>query len=209
MRGQRLAGAAAVVMFALAIVGMEPWSDRVLSAHMVQHLLLMVVVAPLAVVAWPVRRAPAWARGSAFAASVVAIQTIALLVWHLPGPYDAAEAHAPLHVLEHASLLLTAAAAWWVILTWREASIGVRFATCVGSAAPMMLLGVLMTFARAPWYPSYANAHGSLSPLADQQTAGALMWGPAGIAYVIAAAWLVASVVRDDERRRFAGATRG
>jgi putative membrane protein len=209
VRGQRLAGAAAVVTFALAIVGLEPWTDRVLSAHMAQHLLLMVVVAPLAVVAWPFPRVPAWARGGAFAALAVAVETVALVVWHLPGPYDAAQAHVPLHVLEHASLLVTAAAAWWIILTSGEASVGVRFATCVGSAAPMMLLGALMTLAPNPWYGSYANGHGSLSPLADQQTAGALMWGPAGIAYVIAAAWLVASVIRDDETRRFAGVGRG
>ncbi len=209
MRGQRLAGAAAVVTFALAIVGLEPWTDRVLSAHMAQHLLLMVVVAPLAVLAWPLRPVPAWARGATFAAVAVALQTVALVAWHLPGPYEAAQAHAPLHVLEHATLLVTAAAAWWVILTRTGASIGVRFATCVASAAPMMLLGALMTLAPEPWYSSYANAHGSLSPLADQQTAGALMWGPAGIAYVIAAAWLVASVIRDDEARRLTGAGRG
>ncbi len=147
VRGQRFAGAVAVVTFALAIVGLEPWTDRVLSAHMAQHLLLMVVVAPLAVVAWPLRRAPVWARSGAFAALAVAAQTVALVVWHLPGPFDAAEAHVPLHVLEHASFLVTAAAAWWVILTRNEASVGVRFATCVASAAPMMLLGALMTLA--------------------------------------------------------------
>jgi len=197
------------VTFALAIVGLEPWTDRVLSAHMTQHLMLMVVVAPLAVIAWPLRRVPAWAHGGAFVVGAVLAQTVALVVWHLPGPYDAAQAHPPLHVLEHASLLVTAAAAWWIILARTSAPIGVRFATCVASAAPMMLLGALMTLAPNPWYASYASAHSSLSPLADQQTAGALMWGPAGIAYVLAAAWLVATFIRDDETRQLAGAGRG
>src|SRR2546423_4580136 len=191
------------------MVGLEPWADRVLSAHMAQHLLLMVVVAPLAVVAWRLPRVPSWARGGAFATVAVAAQTLALVVWHVPGAFEAAQTHAPLHVLEHASLLVTAAAAWWVILSGNIASVGVRFATCLSSAAPMMLLGALMTLAPDPWYSSYATAHSSLSPLADQQTAGALMWGPAGIAYVIAAAWLVAAGIRDDENRRFAGAGRG
>ncbi len=208
MRAHRVAGATAVVTFAIAIVGLEPWTDRVLSAHMAQHLLLMVVVAPLAVLAWPLRRMPAWAAGGAFAALAVALETVALAVWHLPGPYEAAQAHVPLHVVEHATLLGTAAVAWWVILA-SPASIGVRFATCIASAAPMMLLGALMTLAPDPWYSSYATADSSLSPLADQQTAGALMWGPAGIAYVIAAAWLVASVIRDDETGRFASVGRG
>jgi putative membrane protein len=176
---------------------------------MAQHLLLIVVVAPLAVIAWPLPRVPEIARGPGFAAVAVAVATVALVVWHLPGPFDAAQAHAPLHVLEHGSLLVTAAATWWVILSGNSTSIGVRFATCIGSAAPMMLLGALMTLAPNPWYTSYATAHGSLSPLADQQTAGALMWGPAGIAYVIAAAWLVAAIIRDDETRRLAGAGRG
>jgi cytochrome c oxidase assembly factor CtaG len=190
------------------MVGLEPWADRVLSVHMAQHLLLMVVVAPLAVVGWRLPRVPWWARGGAFATVAVAAQTLTLVVWHVPGAFEAAQTHALLHVLEHASLLGTAAAAWWVILA-SPASIGVRFSTCIASAAPMMLLGALMTLAPDPWYSPYATAHSSLSPLADQQTAGALMWGPAGIAYVIAAAWLVAAVIREDETRRFAGVGRG
>jgi putative membrane protein len=210
MRGHRLAGAAAVASLALAIAGLEPWTGRVLSVHMTQHLLLMVVVAPLVVLAWPPPEdvVPAWARGAAFAAAVCALQALALVVWHLPVAFDAAERVVPLHVLEHASLLATAIAAWWVVLASR-ASIAVRFTACVASAAPMLLLGALMTLAPNTWYDAYATTHGALSPLADQQTAGALMWGPAGIAYVIAAVWIVAGVVRADERRGFVGAGRG
>ncbi len=209
MRRHRVAGAAAVVFFALAIAGLEPWTGNVLSAHMTQHLLLMVVVAPLAVLAWSPRpeRVPKWARGAAFAAFAVAAQTVALIVWHLPIAFDGAERVLPLHVLEHGSLLVTAIATWWVILA-SPASIGVRFTTCLASAAPMMLLGALMTLAPETWYATYASTQGTLSPLADQQTAGALMWGPAGIAYVVAAAWIVAAVVQSDERNTLAGAGR-
>ena len=210
MRGQRLAGATAVVSCALAIAGLEPWTGRVLSVHMTQHLLLMVVVAPLAVLAWSPRAddVPMWARGAAFATAACALQAVVLVVWHVPAAFDAAERVLPLHLLEHATLLGTAIVAWWVILA-SPASIGVRFAACVASAAPMLLLGALMTLASGTWYAAYATTHGTLSPLADQQTAGALMWGPAGIAYVVAAVWIVAGVVRADERRHLVGAGRG
>jgi putative membrane protein len=209
VRRRRVAGATAVVSFALAIAGLEPWTGSVLSVHMTQHLLLMVVVAPLAVLASPLRaeQAPRWARGASFAATAVAAQAIALVVWHVPVAFDAAERLLPLHVLEHVSLLVTAAATWWVIIA-SPASIGVRFAACLASAAPMMLLGALMTLAPDTWYDAYAGTHGTLSPLVDQQTAGALMWGPAGIAYVVAAAGIVASVVRADEGHRLAGVAR-
>jgi cytochrome c oxidase assembly factor CtaG len=198
---RRLAGAIAIVTFAGAVVGLEPWVDSNLPLHMTEHLLLMVVVAPLAVIAWPHPPLPAFARTSAFAALAVAAETVALVVWHLPGPFQAAEAHAPLHAFEHATFLATSIAVWWVVVA-APLSIGVRFGTLVASSAPMLLLGVLMTLAPAPWY------HGA--SLVDQQVAGALMWGPGSLPAVIAAAWLVASVVREDERGWFAAAaTRG
>src|SRR4051812_10505981 len=103
---------------------------------MTQHLLLIVVVAPLAVLAWPLPTVPDWARGRAFAAAIVVTATTVLVVWHLPGPYDAAQLHLPLHILEHGSLLGAAVASWWVILA-SPASVGVRLASCIATAAPM------------------------------------------------------------------------
>lgn len=197
MQTRRLAGAIAIVAFVGAVVGLEPWVNGNLALHMTEHLMLMVVVAPLAVIAWPQPRLPAWMRTTAFAAIAVATETLVLVVWHLPGPFEAAEARAPLHILEHATFLLSSIAVWWVVVV-SPLSIGVRFTTLVASSAPMLMLGALMTLAPSPWY------HGST--LVAQQVAGALMWGPGSLPAVVAAAWLVASVVREDEQRWFAAA---
>lgn len=192
------------MFFVVAIFVIDPWADESLAVHMTQHLLLMVVVAPLAAIAVSPLPAPAWARTTAFAFGAVAAQTIALGAWHSPALFDLAERHELVHVLEHVSFLATAFAVWWVILV-PNTNLIVRFSVCVAAAAPMMLLGVLMTFATHPWYSAYSAGGGLLAPLTDQQTAGSLMWGPSGVPYVIAAAWLVASAVHADELARTAG----
>ena len=199
MRLRSFARIAAIAVFAVAFGVLEHWTAQSFAVHMTQHMALMVVLAPLLVIGWAPSRPPRAICAVWFAIAAVAAQTIGLVVWHLPGPFDAAEANSAVHVLEHITLLATATAAWWVIIASPVAT-SVRFAACVGVAAPMMLLGVFITLAPAPWYPSYAQPLGLLSPLVDQQTGGAIMWGPAGIAYVIAAAWLVASAISADER---------
>ena len=199
MRLRSYARVAAIFVFAIAFVVLDRWTAQSFAIHMTQHMVLMVVLAPLLVIGWAPSRPPRALCGVWFAAAAVTAQVLALVVWHLPGPFDAAEAHTALHVLEHLTLLATATAAWWVILASPVAP-SVRFAACVAVAAPMLLLGAFITFAPAPWYPAYAQPLGLLSPLVDQQTGGAVMWGPAGIAYVIAAAWLVASAIAADER---------
>ena len=68
------------------------------------------------------------------------------------------------------------------------------------AAALALFLGALLTFASHPWYASYESTGHLLAPLVDQQTGGAIMWGPAGLAYVVAAAWLVASAITNDAR---------
>ena len=200
---RKLSGVAAVVTFALAVVVLEPLADELLSVHMTQHLVLMLIVAPLLVGALGGVEAPHWSRTVAFAAIAVAAQTGALVLWHIPWMFDLADRHTVVHMVEHASFVATAFAAWWVILV-PATSLPVRFAACAGAAFPMMAVGVMMTLAPRPWYSTYATTHGSLTPLVDQQTAGALMWGPGGLPYIVAAAWLVGSALRRDEVARSA-----
>jgi cytochrome c1 len=67
-------------------------------------------------------------------------------------------------------------------------------------------LGAVLLYARSPWYPAHgagARAWGT-TLLADQQLAGVVMWVPAGLVYVAAAAWLFVAWLRDDERRTVA-----
>ncbi|HEU5323046.1 MAG TPA: cytochrome c oxidase assembly protein, partial [Methylomirabilota bacterium] len=100
------------------------------SAHMVQHLVLTLLVPPLLLAGTPrwladALLAPVLARraGAAVVRTLthplvaLAVYTVALVAWHLPGPYDAAlEAHG-WHVVEHVVLLAAAGLAWWPLLS--------------------------------------------------------------------------------------------
>jgi putative membrane protein len=198
MRGRSLARLLAIATFALAFAVLDAPAQHSFAAHMTQHMLLVVVLAPLLVLGWAPRLPPRWTRGLAFVAAAVSAQVAALVFWHVPLVFDAAAARVPLHAIEHLTLVAAATAAWWVILA-SPVNTAVRFAACVAVAGPMLLLGALLTFAPTTWYAISAGH------ITDQQVGGAIMWGPAGIAYVIAAAWLVSRAIIDDERFAIVG----
>jgi cytochrome c oxidase assembly factor CtaG len=178
--------------------------------HMVQHELLMVVAAPLLVLGRPLE-AWTWSlppRSRAALGSVARIRwlrigwkaitdplgawtlhAIALWAWHVPAMFEAALANEAIHILQHASFLGTALLLWWSVFDRRPRNHGGHamaslFATMAHSSA----LGALITFAPRAWYPSYAAENAlQLGPLADQQLGGLIMWGPGGLAYLVAA----------------------
>jgi putative membrane protein len=209
--------AAGLVVVAAALMSpLDALAAALFSAHMVQHLLLMVVAAPLLVYARPtaalvaglptggrevVRQAGAGGlRGAGRALThplvVLAVGALALWAWHMPALYEAALDHEVLHVAEHASFLGVAVLFWSVVLTSgarrgvaRPVAALLVFANGVQGTA----LGAVLLFASAPLYPAH-DAGAALwdrSPLADQQLAGALMWGPPALVYVVTVGWLL------------------
>jgi cytochrome c oxidase assembly factor CtaG len=223
-----LAFAGGWLVTAAALVGpLDALSAQLFSAHMVQHEGLMVVAAPLFVLgrplgAWtwalpqPWRRAlgaffhrPAWRLPWLVVTRPLAawlIHAIALWLWHIPSWFEAALASEGVHVLQHASFLVSALLYWWSVLGARRnggAAMASLFTTMIHTAA----LGALLALSPVAWYPTYADrtiAFG-LDPLEDQQLGGFVMWIPAGFAYVAcglatAARWLL----RDDRARRAA-----
>jgi putative membrane protein len=65
------------------------------------------------------------------------------------------------------------------------------------------ILGALIAFSDTPWYPIYgrSSALWGMSVLEDQQLAGLIMWIPAGLAYAVVGLWLLASWLRESDRR--------
>jgi putative membrane protein len=223
-------GGLLALAFALASP-LEVLSGALLWAHMLQHLLLILVAAPLLVLGAahvPMLRVlpPGWRRttarlsrrravrrgGAALAALPVAwlLQAGALVVWHVPALYETALTSEALHILEHACFLGTALLFWWAVLG-EGARARLRYGLSVVALFLAALLGggmgALMTFARSPWYPAYAagEAAWAISPLMDQRAAGLIMWMPGGLLYAVAAAVLLAlwlaAVEREMERR--------
>ena len=144
------------------------------SARVGQHILIMLVAAPLLAWGWRLRAPPL-----PVAAGVMAA---ALWLWHLPGPYAWSFASHGAWWAMHASLLLAALWFWRAAFAARaDAALAAGLAT----TAQMGALGALLTFAPRPLYAVHAASTWpwGLSPLEDQQLGGLLMWVPGGVLF--------------------------
>jgi cytochrome c oxidase assembly factor CtaG len=189
---------------------LDTLSAALFSAHMVQHETMMLIAAPLLVLARPfgvwiwalprgarrragrVVRAPAFARAWRRLTAPLAgwaLHAAALWGWHTPTMFEAALAHPWVHTLQHTSFMLTALIFWWSVFgagasrqSGGHAMLSV-FTTMVHTSA----LGALISLAPGLWYPSYVEPASALgiNPLHDQQAGGLIMWVPGAIAYLI------------------------
>jgi putative membrane protein len=228
-RTARLVGAGPAAAFAVALLvllialasPLEHEATRNLPVHMVQHLLLLAVAAPLLALSDPVvvmlRALPDGARrrvqpsvrrvlrsqtsGRGWLLWMVVAFTLssaALILWHVPALYDAAVRHPVVHLLEHVSFVATAAFFWWMALgATRRSRRGLGVLAVFAATLPATGLGIAMTLSRTTWYATYGRGPGALH---DQQVAGALMWGFGGTALVLGAAGLFASWLASMDR---------
>lgn len=161
-----------------------------LSAHMVQHLLLSYVVARLLIVG-----VPTWlwralllhphvypiARTMLRPIVTFTVFSLFFALWHVPVIYQAALMNATLHHIEHLVFLLTAMMLWWPILSPLDELPRASYLTRLVYlfTLPIAQLPVFagITFSPEVVYPMYAMAPRlfGLSALADQALAGAIM----------------------------------
>jgi cytochrome c oxidase assembly factor CtaG len=190
-----VAGLAAIAVAVAPPV--ETVTARHLSAHMVQHLVLMLVAAPLLAAGQPVV-----ARLPRLVTHPVVVLTVfvgGFWAWHLPHLYQVALSHTAVHMVEHATFLLGAFLFWSVVLdpgSPRRLGLG---ATCGFVFAAMLTniwLAAGLAFATTPLYDTYVR-HGAQAALADQQLAGVIMWVPADIVYFVTLLWLFSRLLRD------------
>jgi putative membrane protein len=217
----------ATLLLALASP-LDVLNDRLFAAHMVQHTVLVVIVAPLLVLGVPAptmlwglpprsriavgrwwrsaRSLRKVVRGATAPATAWVLHALAIIAWHAPPMYQAAISSETIHALEHTSFLATAILFWWAALQpvgHRRMSEGAAVLYLFGMAMLTGVLGALLTFAPSAWYPlQEANtAIYGLTPLEDQQLAGLIMWIPAGLAYVGAAGALFVAWLKASDRR--------
>lgn len=216
---RRLAFAGGMLALILALVSpLDALSEQLSSAHMLQHLLLMMVAAPLFLLAvstrtlfvglpgiWR-RRINAWRRYR-FSRRLSAVcwnplfawslQLIVLWFWHVPRFYQAALNHLAIHDLQHLSFFFSALVFWRVLLDpnpHQRLNWGVGALYLFAASLQTMALGVFLALSPHVWYPAYQErplAWG-LTPLEDQQSAGFLMWMPGAMMYGVIAALLLA-----------------
>lgn len=200
-------------------------SDVLFAAHMTQHELLMLVAAPLLVLARPIvallwllpgprrgqargwQRAwwgPVWHQLTAPVTALV-VHGVVIWAWHIPRFFEAALQNEAIHALQHMMFFWTATLFWWALMHGRYGRLGygVSVAFVFATAVHSSLLGALLTFAPTSWYPTYrvtAPAVG-VDVVADQQLAGLLMWVPSGVVLMLAGLGLFGAWLGEAERR--------
>lgn len=218
----------AVAVLAVALVSpLDALGSSLLSAHMSQHLLLLVLAPALLVLsapgytlAWalprkarrglaltlngtaPLRLARSLWETLATPLGAIFVSTVVVWLWHAPNLYQAALASEAVHVLEHSSFLACGFLFWHVLLAplgRQRVAGGAATALLFGASVQGSALGALMAFSPAPWYGAYSGttAAWGLTPLQDQQLAGVLMWMPLGAIYVLLACVLLWSWLRE------------
>ena len=204
---------AAMAVIAIALlspIGVN--GERLLSMHMVEHDLLIWVVAPLVLLGI----APMLDRAEQLSAVVRKARgylthplvawvtsTMLLWVWHAPLAYEWTLADETVHHIEHLSFLGAYLLYWWPLIgSSREiASLptnGARVAYLVAGMMQSALLGALITFHESVLYTAYLHVPGATpaSALADQRLAGALMWFPGAIVFTVAAVLVIRQPAR-------------
>jgi putative membrane protein len=215
-RAQVAAFWAGWLVLGLAITSPLHWlGERLFSAHMIEHELMMVVAAPLMAYAringallWSLpRRWRAVAGGLAAAGPIAAcwraishpvtataLHGLALWLWHAPPLYRLVLENGVVHRLQHISFFLTALLFWWVLFYGRgigrstQIRDGISVACLFVTVLHSGLLGALLTLSSRLWFPQQGllAAEFGLTPLEDQQLAGLLMWIPMGTIYTCA-----------------------
>jgi cytochrome c oxidase assembly factor CtaG len=198
---QQVAWHAGVVLTAAGLLSpLDGLGEELLSAHMAQHLLIADIAAPLLLVGL---RSPVYAfllpRPALVAVArrrglrrvfrfirrpLVAIPVyVAILYgWHIGFMFEAALESAPVHVLQHWSFVFGSVLVWWAPLDPKRRRLHGelwKIGHLLGARLAGMFLGMAFVIMRSPAYGAYRDSpreHG-MSPLADQQLAGAMMLG--------------------------------
>jgi cytochrome c oxidase assembly factor CtaG/ferredoxin len=194
---------------------LETVSNLVLSAHMVQHVFLLMVVPPLLLLGSPIlpllRGLPRtlardgiapflrWALLKRFAHRLTApvvcwvLMTMTLLAWHLPAAFELALHSPSWHKIEHLCFLTAALLFWWPVVRpfpfrrrWPLWSLPIYL---LAADLVNTALSATLTFSGRVLYPTYANMPHffGVTALSDQATAGVIMWIPGSLAFMIPA----------------------
>jgi putative membrane protein len=201
---------AVLILFLALVSPLDQLSDDYLfSAHMLQHLLLILIVAPLILLGVPPKW---WSRFLEwkFADRIEKILSQPLLawilgmgtlwIWHIPTLYNLALAHESIHTFEHLSFLVTAVIFWWPVMAQpverRHMGYAGMLSYLFSGAVANIVLGILLTFAPIGLYPQYLHPDDTyhiltiirenwgLDPQSDQQLGGLLMWVPGGLIFL-------------------------
>lgn len=211
--------AAALAVFVLALASpIGTLADGYLfSAHMLQHLLLVLIVPPLALLGLPGRKreaeTPPASVGARSRLVTWGMGVGAMWLWHAPTLCNAAAQSELVHRIQEATLVLMGLAFWWPALSPVHdrriaplSGIVYLFTACIACT----ILGILVTFSPVEVCSVYLRpvdrlgilptlrAGWGLTPAKDQQIGGLLMWVPACFVYLSAILAMLGRFYRDE-----------
>ena len=221
----RTASFAAGLLIGLVAIqsGYDTEDTVLLSAHMVQHLLLLELAPVLLLAGRPVmlalRAAPRDRRARIVRGlnrlrrvthPLTCLLVFSLIVGaaHLPAFYDATLREPLLHDGEHAAFFAAGLLMWWPVLDGdpvaRHRLGGVaRLSYVMAAMLPMTLIGAYLNRATSVVYRPYiAPDHAlGISAVSDQQHAGAIMWVIGSTAMIVVGIWQTMAALLAEERR--------
>jgi putative copper resistance protein D len=217
---------AGLCLLAVALMsGIDDYAERLLSVHMVQHLLVALAAPALLLAGAPVRLAlgsrsrtvrrmlatvlsSRGIRALGRPATGLALFATVMLATHLTGLFQLALEHPVVHDLEHGAYFLSGVVLLAPLiavdpLPHRPGALG-RFCWLMGGMTAMALPGALLAFSQSVRYPHYLATTRALgrSALTDQQLGGAVMWVGGGLALFALALILTLAAMVAEERRQ-------
>ena len=201
----------ALIVLAMALLSpLDGIGERYLFwVHMVQHMTLTLVVAPLILLGLPGWMVDGLVQNQHVRGitrrllcpllrplPTLLISQSILIAWHVPAMFELALRNAIMHDIEHLSFMVSGILMWWPILSRSRVLprsepiwlIPYLFILPI----PTAVLGALITFSRQVIYETYALAPrlSDISALQDQELSGLLMWVPGKLLF-----WVVMGIV--------------
>jgi len=209
---------------------MDGFADALLSAHMVEHLLLMSFVPPLLLLGYPqvplLRGIPhvitvrllapflrmKWLRtlGHFLTKPVVAwlAMNLTFLVWHIPTAYDFALEHEHWHEFEHICFLTTSILFWWpLIRPWPTTSRypgWIMLPYLVLADIVNTALSAFLAFCDRPVYTYYLERPNPfhIDLIADQRAGAVIMWVLGSLIFLVPAVFVTFRLLHQEKTRR-------
>jgi putative membrane protein len=202
---------------------------ELLTVHMVQHLLLMTLAPPFIwlgapmqplahglperlvqmIVAQLFRLTPVQRLGRAITQPTFCwiAAAVTLIGWHIPSAFMLGMRSEVWHAIEQASFLISGLLFWWPVVRPRPAASNwSEWSTLLYlflATLPCDILSAFLVFCDRIVYPFYRSAPGrfNLTPLEDQQCAGALMWVSVTLAYLLPAAVITVKLLSSTDNQ--------
>ena len=186
----------AMLLMVLAVFGpIDDWAQTSTSWHMTQHMLFIVMIAPLWALARPLPQwrgisgrlgQPLWTailRAGRYPTLLALLHGAVIWIWHTPRLYVLALDNLWWHAFEHACFLLSGWLFWWSVLRANPKQVPQALLAVLLTLMHTGLLGALLTFGTVSFY-------GEGRSVDDQQLAGLIMWVPGGLVYLLGGGWI-------------------